>query len=598
MKNTSRLPLKVIVVPHSHNDPGWLRTFVNYFESDSKQILNEIVTKLQEFEDMTFIWSEISILQMWWDQAHPSKQRVRRNLMRFVEGFGNKLNFFQALEKLVHSGRLEITTGGWVMTDEANVHYYAMVDQLIEGHQWLKNNLNYTPRVGWSIDPFGHGSTVPYLLRESDFDGTIIQRIHYVWKQWFAQRQAGDFIWKPYWQDKGTHRMITHNMPFDIYSIKHSCGPDPYICLNFDFRKVPGEYTEYSIKAQFITDENVEAKALLLMEQYSRTASLFKHNVALIPLGDDFRYNREQEMAQQYTNYKKLMTFINDHPEKFGNAKIGFGTPRDYFREIQHRQDQFPTLKGDFFPYSDIFTDGHPAYWTGYFTTRPMYKWLSRDLEHNLRALEILFTVTYNRAHQTKEVNILRVLEKSYEKLVLARRNLGLFQHHDAITGTAKAAVMRDYGLRLFTSIQDSVRLQQAAIESLIVKQQADVKDNEEAPVKGAFVLSELERVEFSRMPRKLSLNVTKEKATNFVVYNSLAQERMDVVLVRVSNPNVRIFDPEGEEVEIQVNPVWDATDATVENVIVSKVEYEIMFVAKLPPTSLVTYIIIVSMRW
>lgn len=76
MKNASRPPLKVIIVPHSHNDPGWLKTFVNYFESDSKTILNMIVTKLQEYEDMTFIWSEISILQMWWDQAHPSKQRV------------------------------------------------------------------------------------------------------------------------------------------------------------------------------------------------------------------------------------------------------------------------------------------------------------------------------------------------------------------------------------------------------------------------------------------------------------------------------------------------------------------------------------------
>lgn len=75
-KNTSRPALKVIIVPHSHNDPGWLKTFVNYFESDSKMILNQIVSKLQEYKDMTFIWSEISILQMWWDQAHPSKQRV------------------------------------------------------------------------------------------------------------------------------------------------------------------------------------------------------------------------------------------------------------------------------------------------------------------------------------------------------------------------------------------------------------------------------------------------------------------------------------------------------------------------------------------
>ena len=37
------------------------------------------------------------------------------------------------LKKLVEEGRFEILTGGWVMTDEANVHIFAMVDQLIEG---------------------------------------------------------------------------------------------------------------------------------------------------------------------------------------------------------------------------------------------------------------------------------------------------------------------------------------------------------------------------------------------------------------------------------------------------------------------------------
>lgn len=377
-------------------------------------------------------------------------------------------------------------------------------------------------------------------------------------------------------------------MPFDIYSIKHSCGPHPFICLNFDFRKIPGEYTEYSIKAQFITNENVESKADLLLEQYSKTASLFPHNVALIPLGDDFRYNKEREIDQQYLNYKKLIDYINANPARYNNTEISFGIPRDYFTEIKQRYQTYPHLKGDFFVYSDIFTEGRPAYWSGYFTTRPFYKMLSRDLEHNLRCAEILYTVALNKARQSKDSNLLRVMEKNYEKITTARRNMGLFQHHDAITGTSKAAVMRDYGQRLFDGIQDTVRLQQSTVEVLIQK--------EDKPVEHNFILSEFERETFGRLPKQTTISVQPNQSAEIVLFNSLAQERLDLITLRSKTSHLKIFDNNDKEIKIQINPIWnftETTDATYQNVRIlrpSTTLYEILFVANLPPLALVTY--------
>lgn len=38
--------------------------------------------------------------------------------------------------------------------------------------------------------------------------------------------------------------------------------------------------------------------------------------------------------------------------------------------------------------------------------------------------------------------------EALFNKLVRARRNLGVFQHHDGVTGTAKDHVVNDYGTK------------------------------------------------------------------------------------------------------------------------------------------------------
>lgn len=80
----------------------------------STQRLNLPFIFLQtKYKDFTFIWSEISFLSKWYESAHDAR----------------KANLIQLLEEK----RFEIVTGGWVMTDEANVDVFSMVHQLTEG---------------------------------------------------------------------------------------------------------------------------------------------------------------------------------------------------------------------------------------------------------------------------------------------------------------------------------------------------------------------------------------------------------------------------------------------------------------------------------
>ncbi|CAL5378050.1 unnamed protein product [Camellia sinensis] len=90
--------LKVFVVPHSHNDPGWKLTVEEYYDRQSRHILDTIVEALSKDPHCKFIWEEMSYLERWWKDALETKK----------ESFIN----------LVKNAQLEIVGGGWVMNDE------------------------------------------------------------------------------------------------------------------------------------------------------------------------------------------------------------------------------------------------------------------------------------------------------------------------------------------------------------------------------------------------------------------------------------------------------------------------------------------------
>ncbi|PQP94259.1 alpha-mannosidase 2 [Prunus yedoensis var. nudiflora] len=166
--------LKVIVVPHSHNDPGWKLTVEEYYERQSRHILDTIVDTLSKDTRRKFIWEEMSYLERWWRDSSDLKR----------ESFTN----------LVKNGQLEIVGGGWVMNDEANSHYYAIIEQMTEGNMWLNDTVGVIPKNAWAIDPFGYSPTMAYLLRRMGFENMLIQRTHYELKKELALHKNLEYV--------------------------------------------------------------------------------------------------------------------------------------------------------------------------------------------------------------------------------------------------------------------------------------------------------------------------------------------------------------------------------------------------------------------
>ncbi|KDP22539.1 hypothetical protein JCGZ_26370 [Jatropha curcas] len=537
--------INVHLVPHTHDDVGWLKTIDQYYVGSNNSIqgacvqnvLDSLVPALLADKNRKFIYVEQAFFQRWWREQSEDVQTI--------------------VKKLVGSGQLELINGGYCMHDEATTHYIDMIDQTTLGHRFIKQEFNVTPRIGWQIDPFGHSAVQSYLLgAEVGFDSLFFARIDYQDRAKRKDKKSLEVVWQ------GSKSLGSSAQIFAGAFPKNYEPPSD----NF--------YFEVDDESPIVQDDvnlfdyNVPDRVNEFVSAAMTQANITRTNHIMWTMGTDFKYQ------YAHTWFKQMDKFIH-YVNQDGRVNALYSTPSIYTDAKYATKDSWPLKTDDYFPYADDVN----AYWTGYFSSRPAIKGYVRKMSGY-----------YLAARQLEHF-------KGRSKARLNTDSLGealaIAQHHDAVTGTEKQHVADDYAKRLSIGYKEAERVVGASLSCMAESNsRTDCTD-----ITNKFQQCPLLNISYCPASE---VDLSNGKSLVVVVYNSLGWKRQDVIRIPVINENVNVKDSEGREVESQLLPLMDVsvglrnyhTLAYLGSYPNVTPKYWLAFSAFVPPLGFSTYII------
>lgn len=501
--------LNVHLIPHTHDDVGWLKTLDQYYfgsysniqRAGVQYIIDSVIQELLKDHNRRFIYVETAFFWKWWKSQHDSlRHRVKI---------------------LVNSGQLEFVNGGWVMHDEAVTHYQSMIDQ----HTWGFRRLNDTfgecgrPRAGWQIDPFGHSRESASLMARFGYDGLFFARLDYVDHKLRMLKKRSEMVWEAS-PSLGTDADIFTSILYNHYN-----APDGF-CFDILCDDLP------IIDDKHSTEYNIDRRAqdfVTVMLQQSRN---YTGKNIIVPMGTDFQY---QAAHVNFQSMDKLIRYVNSH--EFNGTKIHlmYSTPTCYLKALNDEKLSYPTKQDDFFPYS---SDPH-SFWSGFYTSRPTVKYFERVGNNFLQVCKQLYALSDLGPEDQVDLNNMR-------------EAMGVLQHHDAITGTEKQHVAFDYARQLSEGFAECDIIVNAALKKLMAQ----------STVTNEISSKRSQKVSFDSC---LLLNISQceitEKNKKFVVtvYNPLTQPITHIVRVPVDNATYNVYNSEGAELTTQIVQIHEA---------------------------------------
>ena len=414
------------LIPHTHDDAGWLATVEEYytgigtpFRECVQCILDSMYQILLTNETRIFNYVEMVFFSQWfYDQTDDMQKNVR---------------------SFVKNGQLSFMNGGWVMNDEGCTYYDDIIEQMTIGHQFLKKEFNFTPTVGWQIDPFGHSLSQASLFSQMGFNIFFLERIDY---QDFDTRKYEknlEFLWR---------------------------GPglleENYILTHINYFKYGGNWVMNYCMPDNICDGRIQDSNLTTAMQWVRDQlNYFQTPHIVWQIGSDFTFSTEG--ADLYNAIEDLQRQINSNPSYKVKAKIS--TPETYSKDWYQEYQSNPSIKlkikkDDFFPYADRANNhNEPAYWTGYFTSKSSFKLILKQTSQLMHTFRKIYAQNMLGHMSDSENRTNEDFQKISNQLDLIEKTVAVCQHHDAATGTAKQRVMVDYMMKLIDAMEQNFQV-------------------------------------------------------------------------------------------------------------------------------------------
>ncbi|XP_060578031.1 lysosomal alpha-mannosidase-like isoform X2 [Ruditapes philippinarum] len=531
--------INVHLVPHTHDDVGWLKTVDQYYYGSKngiqnagvQYVLDSVVRELLTDPTKRFIYVEIAFFARWWREQHDSMRHL-------VKG-------------LVNNGQLEFILGGWCMNDEAATHYNAIIDQHSLGFEFLRQNFGECgrPKIGWQIDPFGHSREQASIFAQFGFDGMFFGRLDFQDKNERLKNVTMEMLWHGSPKNLGVKADLFTGVLPNMYQ------PPQGFCFDIFCSDEP------IMDDKRLHDYNVDQKVKDFIKAVEEQAIHYKTNHIVMTMGSDFLY---QNANHWYKNLDKLIEYTN-RLQTTNNSKINvlYSTPSCYLYQLNRADQVWTTKSDDFFPYAH---QNH-SFWTGYFTSRSALKGYVRETNALLQACK-----------QLDALAMLEDIHNSTYNIQILKEAMGVAQHHDAVSGTEKQAVADDYAMRLAYGRSECKKVMNDALGKLIPK------GSEGFPGLVWCDMYNISSCSFTEVNKQFVM----------VVYNPLGHSVTRWIRLPVVGKAYTVMGPYNEVIETQMSSVTDRTKDIPERN--GSLAYsDLIFQVKLPPLGFSTYFVSMS---